>query len=269
VADSSPVFTGSIPTNYQQYLVPFLFEEYAIDLAARLSVADDGAVLEMACGTGVVTAHLRASLPPSVRLIASDLNSGMLEVAKSVLDDVQGVEYEIADGTDLQFDDVAFDTIVCQFGVMLFPDKAKGFAESFRVLKPGGCLLFSVWDALENNPLSQLIHETIIALSPDDPATFLGRPHSYSDLNEIRDTLEAAGFRGIDIHVQPRESRAESAWHVVMGLVAGGPLAAEIEARGLTEKARDVVEAALRADYGDGQISAPMQAIIVKAGKPI
>ena len=214
MADKTPVFTGLIPTNYQQYLVPFLFEEYATDLATRLDVPDDGAVLETACGTGVVTAHLRASLPPSVRLIASDLNPGMLEVAKAVLDDVQGVEFEIADGTDLPFDDAAFDAVVCQFGVMLFPDKARGFAESFRVLRSGGCLLFSVWDALDNNPLSRLIHETVMSLSPEDPATFLSRPHSCSDLTEIRDALEAEGYRGIDLHVQPRISRAESAWHV-------------------------------------------------------
>lgn len=192
----------------------------------------------------------------------------MLEIAKSVLGGVQGIEYEVADGTDLPFADGAFDTVACQFGVMLFPDKAKGFADAFRVLKPGGHLLFNVWDTLDNNPLSQLVHETVMRLSPDDPATFLGRPHSYSDLTEIRSALESAGFRGIDLHVQPRESRAESAWHVVMGLVAGGPLSAEIEDRGLTEKARQAVEVALRTAYGDEQISAPMQAIIVAARKP-
>lgn len=267
MADEAPVWIGSTPANYQQYLVPFLFADYAADLAARVEVPADGAVLEMACGTGVVTNHLRALLPSTARLVASDLNSGMLEIARSVLDGVQGIEFETADGTDLPFDNGVFDAVVCQFGVMFFPDKVRGFTESARVLKTGGRLMFSVWDSLENNRLSKLIHETTMRLSPDNPATFLSRPHSYCDLTEIKSALETAGFRGIDFFVQPRESRANSARDVAMGMVAGGPLGAELEKRGLAEKGVEAIEAALRATYGDGAISAPMQAIVVVASK--
>lgn len=268
MTDKAPAFTGSIPANYQQFLVPFLFEDYAADLAARVAVPNDGAVLEVACGTGVVTRHLRTSLPATVRVVASDLNSGMLEIAKTVLDGMQGIEFETADGTDLPFDEEAFDAVICQFGAMFFPDKAQGFAEAARVLKPGGRFLFSVWDSLEHNTLMKLVHETVISLSPDNPATFIARPYSYADLTETKKTLEAVGFHGTDFFVQPRESRASSAKDVMMGLVTGGPLAAELEQRGLTERGQKAVEAALRTTYGNGHINAPMQAIVVAASKP-
>ena len=118
--------------------MPLLFEDYAADLAQQLAVPSGGAVLELACGTGVVTKHLRSALPASTRLVATDLNPGMLETAQRMLRGVTGIEFQIADGTDLPFDDASFDAVVCQFGVMFFPDKARGFSEAARVLKPSG-----------------------------------------------------------------------------------------------------------------------------------
>jgi SAM-dependent methyltransferase len=268
MTEKAPVFAGSIPGNYQRYLVPLLFDGYASDLAGQVDVPSTGAVLELACGTGAATKHLRASLPNTVRLVATDLNPGMLETAQGALAEIEGIEYQVADGNDLPFEDSTFDAVVCQFGVMFFPDKALGFSEAARVLKPGGRLHFSVWDSLEHNDVCNLIHETASRLCPENPITFMAMPFGYNDVSEIKTTLEAAGFRGMDICVQPRESCANSSKDIVMGAVAGSPLAAELEERSLTEQGQTSIETALKSSYGDGAIAAPMQAIIFAASKP-
>lgn len=244
MTENAPVFAGSIPGNYNQYLVPLLFDGYARDLAGRLDVPSVGAVLELACGTGAVTKHLRAQLPRETRLVATDLNPGMLETAQRVLGTVEGVEFEVADGTDLPFEDASFDAVVCQFGVMFFPDKARGFSEAARVLKPGGRLSFNVWDSLEHNSFCKVVHETAISLSPE--LTFMATPFGYHDVSSIKTELESVGFLGMEISVQPRTSQANSVNDVVMGLVAGSPLAAELEARDLTDQGREAVESALQ-----------------------
>jgi ubiquinone/menaquinone biosynthesis C-methylase UbiE len=178
-----------------------------------------------------------------------------------------GIEFQVADGTDLPFEDASFDAVVCQFGVMFFPDKVRGFSEAARVLRPGGQLHFSVWDSLEHNSICKLVHEATLSISPDDPITFMALPFSYCDVSDIKETLEAAGFADIAVDVQSRKSRADSTRDVVMGMVAGSPLAAEFEERGLTDQGRIAIESALISKYGEGEISAPMQAIIFSASK--
>jgi len=267
MSENVPVFAGSIPENYNQYLVPLLFDAYGADMVKKLEVPALGSVLELACGTGAVTKYLRDALVDSIRLVATDLNPGMLEIAQSSLSDSNGIEFQVADGTSLPFEETSFDSVVCQFGVMFFPDKYQGFAEAARVLKPGGRLHFSVWDSLKHNALSKLVHETATDLSPE--ISFMATPFSYCDISDIKATLESAGFRGMEISVQPRESEARSVDDVVMGLVAGSPLAAELENRGLMGEGRDAVESALISKYGDGPISAPMQAVVFIAEKPM
>ncbi len=156
-----PNFGGSIPENYERYMVPLLFADYAADLTSRLDVPPGGAVLETACGTGAVTRHLRERLPGEVRLTITDLAPAMVERARQVVGERAGIEYRQADATELPFADGAFDAVICQFGVMFFSDKAKGMREAARVLKPGGRFAFNVWDRLERNVLRQAVHEAV------------------------------------------------------------------------------------------------------------
>lgn len=133
----STAFEGSIPVNYDRYLGPFLFEPFALNLLQKLPIKALNKVLEIACGTGRVTKHLTGSLTEDGTLTATDLNPDMLSVAKENLHDPR-IKWMQADAQHLSFDDAIFDTVVCQFGVMFFPDKLKAFKETYRVLKPGG-----------------------------------------------------------------------------------------------------------------------------------
>ena len=144
---SDKVFAGSIPKLYDEYLVPLIFEPYANDLAARLATRPVARILEIAAGTGVVTRRLASVLPESVSIVATDLNRPMLDVAAAI-GTTRPVEWREADALQLPFADGTFDVVVCQFGVMFFPDKPKAFSEARRVLGSGGVLLFNAWDRI-------------------------------------------------------------------------------------------------------------------------
>src|SRR5687768_6277992 len=118
------VFSGSISALYETHLVPLIFEPYAADLANRLASRSVTRVLEIAAGTGVVTRALASVLPERVSIVATDLNQPMLDQA-SAIGTRRPVEWREADAMRLPFEDATFDAVVCQFGVMFFPDKAK------------------------------------------------------------------------------------------------------------------------------------------------
>jgi ubiquinone/menaquinone biosynthesis C-methylase UbiE len=140
-------FSGAIPELYEAYLVPLIFEPYAADLATRLAARSPSRVLEVAAGTGVVTRALTRTLPASTSIVATDLNQAMLDRARAV-GTAYPVEWRTADALALPFPDRSFDAVVCQFGVMFFPDKPRAYAEARRVLRPGGAFVFNVWDSL-------------------------------------------------------------------------------------------------------------------------
>jgi ubiquinone/menaquinone biosynthesis C-methylase UbiE len=147
-------FAGSIPAAYDRYLGPVLFQSYAEDLVARLQVPQDGSVLELACGTGIVTRELRNRLPATAKLVATDLNEPMFQHAARKFAEGETVEWRQADACSLPFGDGIFDAILCQFGIMFVRDKGLAAREARRVLKPGGPFLFNVWDAIEHNELA-------------------------------------------------------------------------------------------------------------------
>ena len=98
---------------YERHLVSALFEPYAVDLARRVADYVAGPVLEMACGTGIVTRQLRTHLKPTVSLMATDINPGMLDYAQRKLKGLDGIGWRQADITDLPFPDASFHVAVC------------------------------------------------------------------------------------------------------------------------------------------------------------
>src|SRR5262245_9282368 len=148
MSETDKVFAGSIPALYDEYLVPLIFAPYAEDIARRLRESRPERVLEIAAGTGAVTRAMDAALPRSASIVATDLHPGMLERAAAV-GVFRPVEWKAADAMSLPFPEGEFDAVVCQFGAMFFPDRAKAFSEARRVLRPGGVFLFNVWDRIE------------------------------------------------------------------------------------------------------------------------
>ena len=267
MAQTDTVFAGSIPAFYDRYLGPLLFEPYAADLAARLANITQGQVLETAAGTGIATRMLVGALPEAVAIVATDLNQPMVDFA-AAQPSVGRVTWRQVDALSLPFEEKSFDAVVCQFGVMFFRDKRAAYREAGRVLKPGGRFIFSVWDRLEENELSQIVSEAVAALFPEDPPRFLVRtPYAYYDIGTIRGELAEAGFSSVAAEMVQQISRAPSPREAVIGLCEGSPLRNEIEARDPTRlsAATDAAASAVAARFGHGPVSAKMQANVIVA----
>ncbi len=259
-------FAGSIPQIYDTYLVPLIFEPYAADLAQRLRARSVTRVLEIAAGTGVVTRAMASALPESVSIVATDLNPAMVERAAAV-GTARAVEWRQADAMQLPFPDGAFDAVVCQFGAMFFPDKAKAFAETRRVLRPGGVFIFNVWDRIEDNEFADAVTTGIAPLFPADPPRFLARtPHGYHDKGVIARDLAAGGFAASPaIATVEARSRADAPRIPAVAFCQGTPLRSEIEARDASRlgEATDVATEAVARRFGRGAIDGKMQAHVV------
>ena len=264
--DGDKKFAGSIPKIYDTYMVPLIFEPYAPDLAARLGGRSVSRVLELAAGTGVATRALAAALPPHVSIVATDLNQAMLDEAAAI-GTARPVEWRQADAMRLPFGDGAFDAVVCQFGAMFFPDKVAAFAETRRVLAPGGVFVFNVWDRIGENEFTDVVTTALESVFPTDPPRFMARlPHGYSDPQVIERDLAAAGFTAVPlIETVSARSRAASPRIPAIAICQGTPLRNEIEARDaarLTE-ATDVAAEAIARRFGDGPVDGKIQAHVV------
>jgi SAM-dependent methyltransferase len=180
------------------------------------------------------------------------------------------VTWQQADAMHLPFDDASFDLIVCQFGAMFFPDKARAFAEARRVLRSGGVLLFNVWDRIEENAFTVTVSDALGRLYAADPPSFLQRvPHGYWETNIIARDLANGGFDAPPPRIETiaKRSGAGSAQAAAIAFCQGTPIRAEIEARsGATlDEATAACATALRKRFGGSAIDGRIQAHVVTA----
>jgi ubiquinone/menaquinone biosynthesis C-methylase UbiE len=269
VAENDILFTGSIPANYDRYMVPLLFQPYAEQVARRAAALQPNRILETAAGTGVVTQALH-SVVPNAQIVATDLNEPMLAEAERRVG-ARNVHFQQADALSLPFEDRSFDLVVCQFGVMFFPDKVAGNIEARRVLREGSSYILAIWNEVDENLATKAVGSAVAdLLPPEDRSAFYERvPFRYFDKAVIRADLEAAGFAKVDIETVDLRSRAASAHDAAMGLVQSTPMRNELEQRGpgTLEKATEAAVETLRQFEGPDGFDAPMSAHIVTATK--
>lgn len=267
MAGSDAQFSGAVPEVYDRLMVPLIFEPYAIDLVHRIDPLSSHEILELAAGTGALTRALSRSLPDHGRIVATDLNQPMIDLAAARQADDQRISWLRADALDLPFQDERFDVVVCQFGAMFFPDKVQAYKEARRVLKPTGTFLFNVWDRIAENEIADVATQALAQLFPHDPPSFMARtPHGYHDLARINEEVKAAGFDAVSVDAVERNSVAACARDAAIAYCQGTPLRDEIAARhGALDDAANAVAAALSERFGSGQVSARMKAFVVTA----
>jgi ubiquinone/menaquinone biosynthesis C-methylase UbiE len=266
--DTDTSFAGSIPDFYDDYLVPLLFEPYASDLARRAASTGPARVLETAAGTGVVARALAPLLGERAHYVVSDLNQPMLDRAASRQGPHGRIVWRQADALKLPFEDSSFDTVLCQFGAMFFPDRIAGYREARRVLKRGGWFLFNVWDSIEDNEFAWVVTEAVGALFPSDPPRFLARtPHGYHDVARIEADVRAAGFSGIELVTVQKRSEAANPGLPAIAYCQGTPLRGEIEARDPARLEEATARAAkgIGEAFGNGAVSGKTQAHVIAA----
>lgn len=266
MAEPAPSYSGSIPVQYDSKLGPMFFEPYAREIAARLPDAA-ARVLETAAGTGIVSRHLLQRLGPDARLMVTDLQDAMLEVARQKVGRDPRVEFRQADATSLPFGDRSFDTVVCQFGLMFFSDPVGGLREARRVLTSDGLLLLSTWGSLEDNAIARIAHEEVARALPADPPPFLRVPFGMSDPTAVAALLHEAGFSYVRHDVIEHEGMSESAHHAATGLMCGSPMLAQLQERGVDDPRVLVERVAARLAEAGGlaPMRLPMKAILFVA----
>ena len=264
MAAGDTAFVGSIPALYEQLLVPLIFAEPAHRLADAVHVADPQDILETAAGTGVLTRELVDRTTATIT--ATDLNGPMLEEAAKRCDSDR-VTWQVADAMETGLPDAAFDVVACQFGVMFFPDKPRGYAEARRVLRPGGTFAFNAWDRIEANPAWRVTSDVLNEAVPEEPLPFLRRaPYSYFDSDAIRDDLRAGGFEDITVERLTGISRSTPE-ETARAICQATPLRMAIEAHTSLDvaDATAIATRALRDEYGDGAFEAPISWLQVSA----
>jgi SAM-dependent methyltransferase len=262
-------FVGDIPKFYDKHLGPIIFADYAADLARRAAALAPADVLELAAGTGISTVALRSALPHTTRIVATDLNPPMLEIAQAKLPTGANVTFQQADAMALPFPDAAFDLIVIQFGVMFFPDKPAAYKEARRVLKPGGALLFSAWGTLAANPYAEIANAAGEHFLPDNPPKFYLTPFGYADPAQVRADVSAGGFSDVSYDVVRFNKRVPDWRHFAQGAIYGNPMLADLIAGGVDPEAVIThIADELTRRFGPSPASLPLEATVYAARKP-
>jgi SAM-dependent methyltransferase len=263
---STLAYAGMIPRAYHNGLGPMFFEPYAREVAHRLALCPGARVLETAAGTGIVTRHLLARLPPDGQLVASDIEAAMLSIAQAATPPDQRVQWRIVDACALPFEENSFDAMVCQFALMFFPDQVSALREARRVVKPGQAIVMSVWGSLAENPIAQIAHETVTSFFPATPPRFYERPFGLSEAR-VFDLFVKAGFDSVVCDTVDLVGESANAERAAEGLIRGTPVSQEIadlDGSAFPAVIRAVAER-LRAAGGDAPMQLPMRARVFTA----
>jgi len=259
-------FEGNIAEQYEELLGPFLFEPFAADLAARTGDLSSSSILELACGTGRLTRHLAFALGPKARLVATDINAEMLAVARHEVAHPR-IEWSEADIVALPFADAEFDLVLSQFGMMFPADKAKAFAETRRVLRRGGRLLFNSWGPGAGNPVWALLGEVMRSVFGEGANAPIAQPFSLSEEASVLQQLEDSGFTRVSAHRVRLTVQIESAALAAQGMIAGLPVINLVRQRapealpGMLER----LAARYAEVFGDHPMVAPVDARVFEA----
>ncbi|QNP75518.1 class I SAM-dependent methyltransferase [Streptomyces roseirectus] len=254
-----------MPDAYERHLVPALFRPFAADLAARAAPPHPRRVLELAAGTGVLTSALVAALPTAT-IVATDLNEAMVATGSAR---EPRARWRRADARELPFGDGEFDLVVCQFGVMFFPDRPAAYAEVRRVLAPGGRFLFNSWGPLPAHGFGAAFQTALEESLPDGAPTFLRDvPHGYTDRRTVTADLTSAGLTPDDADEITLTGTAESAASVATGFLTGTPVHAALEPRADAPAVRAAVTRRMTDALGTGPVTARMTATVYTAHRP-
>lgn len=251
-----------MPEAYERHLVPVFFRPFAIDLAARAAALRPRTILELAAGTGALTSALLTAVP-TASVVATDLNEAMVTAGSAR---EPRADWRQADAQHLPFEGGGFDLVVCQFGVMFFPDRPAAYAEVRRVPAPQGRFLFNSWGPLASHGFGAAFQTALEQSMPDGAPPFLKDvPHGYYDPAVVTTDLMAAGLTLAGAEEVTLEGVAESAASIATGFLTGTPVNAAVQAREDAQAIQAAVTQKMTDRLGTGPVTAPMTATVYTA----
>ena len=219
-------FVGSVPENYERYLVPSIFGPWAKDLVEIAQLQAGERVLDVACGTGIVARTAALILGSGGRAIGLDLSAPMLAVARSAAA-AEGLSIDWQEGSavKLPLTDAACDVVLCQQGLQFFPDRPAVLREMHRVLRSGGRLVLSVWTGIDRSPGFAALAEALKhRISSEAGALMTSGPFGLSRAEELQSLVAKANFRDVNIGTAAKMLQYPSARDFVLRYVAGSAL---------------------------------------------
>lgn len=261
---------GSAPEAYQDFLVPGMFAPFAETLLEDTGVAPGARVLDVACGTGVVTRLAAHRAGAAGAVTGVDMMEPMLAVARAqpAEDGAAPITYVQGDAAELPVEDGAFDVVTCHHGLQFFPDRVAALREARRALAPGGTLAVGCWSAPESAPTFQALIEALGRHMGDELGAAMSAPFALGDPDALRTAIEEAGFREIDVHQDTLEVSFTAHEDFAPRALAAGPLAAPFAAAPPETRAAiaaDVAVALSRHATPDGGVRAPMTSTVAIA----
>lgn len=260
---------GNAPEVYETQLVPAIFEPWAPLLVAQAALRAGERVLDIACGTGVVTRLVAPQVGPTGYVVGLDLNPGMLARARtSPPPEGAAVEWREGDAAALPFDVSTLDAVLCQLGFQYFSKRQQAAREMYRVLKPTGRLVALVWRALDHSPGFATLAAALERNVSPAAAAVMRAPFVFGDsTDELRGLLTQAGFKTVRVGAEVRMVRFASPAAFVRNQVAGSPLASHVAA--VDDTAREAlireVTAAMQAHVNDDGLAFPIEGHIAVA----
>ncbi|WP_299443389.1 methyltransferase domain-containing protein [uncultured Phycicoccus sp.] len=175
---------------YEELHVGALFRQWTRPVLDAARVGEGHEVLDVACGTGVLAREARPRVGPRGTVTGLDLGAGMLAVAAELDPDIRWVEGAAG---DLPFADDTFDAVVCQFGLMFFPDRVGAVREMLRVARPGGRVVLAVWESLERSQAYPEAVDLLLRRAGPVAADALRAPFVLGDPDELLGVFAEAG----------------------------------------------------------------------------
>lgn len=262
--DSSESFqiTREIAEFYEAAVVPAFFAQWAPILCRAAGVAPGHRVLDVACGTGVVTRTAADGVAPHGRAVGVDLNEAMLTVARRVRPDI---EFRHADAAQLPFDDGSFDAVLSQMALMFFPDRAAAVREMARVTALGGTVAVLVPGALAHQDAFAAFVDLAVHHAGDEARSLLSTYFRCGDLDQLVALVESAGLRVTAARTETGTYRAPSVDAFVTTEVESTPLVQRISPEvyaGIRTGAHEVLAPFTTAD---GRVDAPFESNLLVA----
>ena len=189
---------GSAPELYQRYLVPAITTKWAEDLVGRAQPRAGEAVLDIACGTGVV-ARLAGKRMAHGHITGLDLNKGMLTVARTLPSEGVPIDWIEGSALDLPFPKGKFDLVFCQLGLQFFPDQKRALREMHRVLSPSGRIALSVYSPIARTPGANAFVLALDHVLGPNASKIKRGEHSFNAPDELQQLLTDAGFAEVEV----------------------------------------------------------------------
>jgi SAM-dependent methyltransferase len=266
-APSYEAYGGSAPANYERYFVPAIGAPLAAELVETAELRAGERVLDVACGTGVVARLAAERVGPTGAVTGSDLNAGMLAVARGATPSSTPIEWHEASAEKLGLPDDAYDAVLCQMGLQFFADKAGALREMRRVLKPGGRVVLNLPGPIPR--AFAVLADTLGRQVAPQTAGFVHAVFSLHDPDAIRDLLAGAGLHDVRTQAATKTLRlappAEFLWQYIWSTPLAPQLAkVDKERRAAIE--RDVVAEWAKATEG-GELQVDVRVVTATATK--